>query len=230
MRKFGKDRNGHQRYRCPECVKTFTEPHNGNFASMYTPTEKAAAIIKLLVEDVYVRSIERLIDTHRDTILRVLVVAGERCKRLLEEQIQGVTVKDVKCYEMWGFVGCKEKRNTLDHPERGDAYCLVAIEQPNKLVLSWHLGKRRSKNTEIFIDKLDIATAGKFQISTDGFPAYPEAIHTMLGTRVDYGQVIKVYGQLTDDEHRYSPARVISAIFETQYGKIQTTREYARLT
>ena len=78
-RKFGKDRKGHQRYRCPKCGKTFTEPHNGNFASMYTPTEKATAIIKLLVEGVSVRSIERLTDAHRDTILRVLVNAGERC-------------------------------------------------------------------------------------------------------------------------------------------------------
>jgi transposase-like protein len=77
LNKFGKDRKGHQRFRCPKCGKTFTEPHNGNFADMYTPTEKATAIIKLLVEGVSVRSIERLTDTHRDTILRVLVNAGD---------------------------------------------------------------------------------------------------------------------------------------------------------
>lgn len=213
-----KDRKGHQRYRCPKCGKTFIEPHNGNFASMYTPTEKATAIIKLLVEGGSVRSIERLTDTHRDTILRVLVNAGERCAQLLEDRIQGVVVKDVQCDEMWGFVGCKEKRNILDHPERGDAYCFVAIERHNKLVLSWHLGKRTAKDTEVFIDKLDMATSGNFQISTDGFRAYPEAIHTALGTRVDYGQIIKVYGQPADDEHRYSPARVISAIRNAVWG------------
>lgn len=148
-RKFGKDRKDHQRYRCPQCGKTFTEPHNGNFADMYTPTEKAAAITKLLVEGVSVRAIERLTDTHRDTILRVLVNAGERCERLLEDRIRDVPVKDVQCDEMWGFVGYKQKRNTLDAPERGDAYCFVAIERHNKLVLSWHLGKRTSQYGEI---------------------------------------------------------------------------------
>jgi hypothetical protein len=56
---------------------------------------EAAAIIKLLVEGMSVRSIERLTGAHRDTILRVLVNVGERCERLLEEKIQGVTVKDV---------------------------------------------------------------------------------------------------------------------------------------
>jgi transposase-like protein len=25
---FGKDRKGYQRFRCPKCGKTFTEPHN----------------------------------------------------------------------------------------------------------------------------------------------------------------------------------------------------------
>lgn len=114
-KKFGKDRKGHQRYRCPECGKTSTEPHNGNFSGMYTSTGKAAAIIKLLVEGVSVRSIERLTDTHRDTILRVLVNAGERCEQLLDDRIQRVPVKDVECDEMWGFVGFKHKRNILDH-------------------------------------------------------------------------------------------------------------------
>lgn len=194
---------------------------------MYTPTEKAAAIIKLLVEGVSVRSIERLTDTHGDTILRVLVNAGERCEQLLDDRIQRVPVKDVECDEMWGFVGSKQKRNILDHPERGDAYCFVAIERHNKLILSWHLGKRTARDTEIFIDKLDMATDGNFQISTDGFPAYRDAIHTALGTRVDFGQIIKMYGQPTDDDHRYSPARVIS-IIRNAVGEIQTTREFAR--
>jgi hypothetical protein len=115
-------------------VARLVEPHNGNFADMYTPTEKAAAIIKLLVEGVSVRSIESLTDTHRDTILRVLVNAGQHCERLLEDRSKAVSVKDVQCDEMWGFVGCKQKHNTLDHPERGDAYCFVAIERHNKLV------------------------------------------------------------------------------------------------
>ena len=114
--KFGKDRRGHQRYRCYQYSKMFTGLHNGNFPGMYTPPDNAAAIIKLLVEGVSVRSIERLTDTaDRDIILRVLVNAGERCEQLLEDRIREVSVKDFNVMKCGGLVGCKQKRNTDDH-------------------------------------------------------------------------------------------------------------------
>lgn len=218
-KKFGKDRKGHQRFRCRQCSKTFTEPHNGHLAGMYLPMEKAAFVLKLLVEGVSVRSIERLTDVHRDTILKLLVAAGERCERLLEDRVRQVPVKDVECDEMWGFSGCKEKRNVTDDPRRGDAYCFVAIERTSKLILAWHLGKRTGRDTMAFTEKLDAATSGQFQVTTDGFPPYFEAIHTCLGTRVEFAQLIKVYAAASEDEHRYSPARVVEAIRKPVWGQ-----------
>ncbi len=49
-KKSGKDRKGYQRYRSAQCSKTFTEPHNGHFFGMYTPSEKAALILKCLLK------------------------------------------------------------------------------------------------------------------------------------------------------------------------------------
>ncbi len=60
--------------------------------------------------------------------------------------------------------------------------------------------------------KMDAATSGRFQISTDGFTGYPGAVEQHLGGRVDFGQLIKTYSAETvDSERRYSPARIISA-------------------
>jgi transposase-like protein len=70
--KFGKDRHGYQRYRCPQCGRVFTEPHHDHVSGSYIPVKKAASILHLLVEGVSIRSIERLTDTHRDTILQLL--------------------------------------------------------------------------------------------------------------------------------------------------------------
>ena len=77
----------------------------------------------------------------------------------------------------------------------GDAYTFVGIERNTKLVLAWHLGDRDAPNTEAFTEKLDRATSGYFQLTTDGMHAYPDAISYSLGTRVDYAQLIKVYAQ-----------------------------------
>jgi transposase-like protein/IS1 family transposase len=217
--KFGKDRKGYQRFRCAACAKTFTAPHNGHVEGMYVSTEKAEKIVRLLVEGMSIRSIERCTGTHRDTIMRLLVTVGERCERLLEEKIRKTPVRDVQCDEMWGFVGCKERKKTKEHPQTfGDAYCFVAIERKTKLVLTWHLGRRAMRDTVAFTEKIDAATTGRFQITTDGFGAYPDAIQYSLGTRVDFAQLIKVYGSPTDGEHRYSPPEVIESIPVSRIG------------
>jgi transposase-like protein/IS1 family transposase len=218
-RKFGRTRKGQQRYQCCQCRKTYSERTNEHLGGMYTSPEEIEAVVKLFVEGCSVRSIERITGLHRDTILRALVIVGHRCERLLERVAHGLPVSDVQCDEMWGFVGCKEKRNVTGDPERGDAYCFVAIERNTKMVLAWHLGRRTARDTEAFTEKLNEATAGHFQITTDGFRPYVEAIHYSLGTRVDFAQLIKVYAAPAEDEHRYSPARVIAAVPEPKWGQ-----------
>jgi len=218
--KFGLDRKGHQRFRCRTCAKTFTEPHNGHLPGMYVRTEKAATVLRLLVEGVSIRSIERISGMHRDTIMRLLAVVGEACERFLEDRIQKLAVQDVQCDEMWGFIGCKERNKRENSPGTfGDAYCFVGIERKTKLVLAWHLGRRTTPDTEAFIEKIDAATTGRFQITTDGFSAYPDAVSLSLGTRVDFAQLIKIYASPRDGEQRYSPPEVVNAIPVPRIGK-----------
>jgi IS1 family transposase/transposase-like protein len=218
-RKFGKDRHGSQRYQCLPCGRILTEPHNGHFAGMYTSPEEAASVLRLMIEGLSVRSSERLTGMHRDTILRVLTHAGEHCETFLQTHIRAVPVNDVQCDEMWGFVGCKEKNNVEERAQRGDAYCFVAIERSTKLILAWHLGRRSADDTVLFTEKLGQATAGHFQITTDGFAAYPEAIHYSLGTRVDFAQLVKVYAAPRDRDERYSPASVVNAVPMPRWGE-----------
>ena len=66
--RFGKHRNGLQRFRCSQCRRTFTEDHTRPLGEMRLPTEKAMSIIRLFVEGCSVRSIERVTGVHRDTI------------------------------------------------------------------------------------------------------------------------------------------------------------------
>ncbi len=217
-RMFGKTRKGQQRYQCSQCRKTYSDPRNEHLGGMYTPPEKVEAVITLLVEGCSIRSIQRITGVDQNTVMKILVLAGVRCERLLEERIHNVRVGDVQCDEIWGFVGCKEKRNVSGNPERGDAYCFVAIERNTKLVVTWHLGKRTAVDTGEFAEKLYEATSGHFQVTTDGFRPYVDAIEYSLGTRVDFAQLIKVYAASSEDEHRYSPPKVIEAISKPIWG------------
>ena len=153
-----------------------------------------------------------LTGVHRDTILRLLVLAGERCEKLIGRLIVNVPVKDVQCDEIWSFIGKKEKRvESEDDPNLGDAYCFVAIERHSKLVLNFALGKRDQRTTDIFIEGLRHATSRQaFQVSADGFSPYVSAIDSTLSDRVDFAQLIKVYRATPEGERRYSPAEVVS--------------------
>jgi putative membrane-bound dehydrogenase-like protein len=78
-KRFGKDRNGHQRYRCRLYLKTFTEPHERAIETMYVATATALMVLRLLVKGNSIRSTERITNLHRDTILKLLVIVGKRC-------------------------------------------------------------------------------------------------------------------------------------------------------
>jgi transposase-like protein len=63
-KRFGKDRKGYQRYRCLSCAETFAEPHTGHLAVHVHPNETAENILRLMVEGMSVRSIERITGVH----------------------------------------------------------------------------------------------------------------------------------------------------------------------
>jgi transposase-like protein/IS1 family transposase len=210
--RFGKHRNGLRRFRCPQCKRTFTESHTRTLGTMYVPQEKAILATRLLLEGNSIRSTERCTGIDRSTIARLLILAGERCEKLLADTITKVHVRDVEADEIWGYVGMKEKaKENVYKPEDtlGDAYTYVAMEANSKLILAWHLGKRNKQDTLAFILKLRNATEGRFQLTTDGWPSYPDAVERVFGSEIDYAQLVKAYGASRDGEQRYSPAEVV---------------------
>lgn len=206
-------------------------------------------VLRLLLEGNSVSSAERLTDVHHTTILKLLVLAGEKCERIMAAKIRNVEVRDVECDELWAFIGKKQKRvRPEDDQNLGDAYTFVAIERNTKLVLNIALGKRDQATTDIFIEGLRHATRGNFQVTTDGFSPYKSAISNTLEDRVEFAQLIKVYRAATEGEGRYSPAevsktevvpvmgrpdpeRICTSIVERQNLSVRMgTRRFTRLT
>jgi IS1 family transposase/transposase-like protein len=211
-RKFGK-RGNRQRFQCTTCRKVFTESRQDNLNGMYLPIEKAEMVLRLLLEGNSVSSVERSTDIHHTTILKLLVLAGEKCERIMATKVRNVQVRDVEADEVWAYIGKKQKRvRPKDNQNFGDAYTFVAIERHSKLVLNIALGKRDKATTDVFIEGLRdaINPTCKFQITTDGFAPYKTAIADTLDKHVDYAQLIKVYRASQEGEARYSPAEVAS--------------------
>jgi len=213
-RKFGKDRKGNQRYQCKPCKLTVTDVPVNPLGEMRLPFVKAAQCIRMLMEGCSIRSTERITGVSRDTICSLLITAGEKAKDLMESRIVNVPVEDVEIDEIWSFVGMKEKtrlhRYSLSD-NVGDSWCYVGFEANTKLILSWHLGKRTPEDTHCFMEKLQATVGeGRFQMTTDGYRPYPQAVRAVFGQTVNYAQLVKTYGHEADDSRRYSPPQIIS--------------------
>lgn len=225
--KAGKDRKGNQRFRCNKCKRRFQPERERLLGNMNISEEKALLSLQLLLEGMSLRSVERTTGVSMHTLLSLLELAGERCEKLMTQRIKSVAVKDVEADEIWAFVGCKNRHKLnkgIADPKVGDAYTFVGIERNTKLILAWHLGERDMTNTEAFTEKLHEATSGCFQLTTDGFGPYANAVSYSLGTRVDYAMLIKVYGANPDGEQRYSPPVVVETATKIMIGDPDPSR------
>lgn len=178
-------------------------------------------VLSLLVEGTSLRSITRITGIHRTTVQNLLVRVGEGCQALLDERMRGLKLRHLQCDEIWTY--CRKKQQHLTPEERsdpllGDQYLFVALDTDTKLIPSYALGKRDGHTTDRFIDDLArrIVLPGvntpfeqKPQLSTDGWGAYPPAIEGAFGSRVQYGQIIKNFGD-SEQPGRYAPPEVVS--------------------
>ena len=191
---------------------------------MTVPEDKALLAIQLLIEGTSVRSTERVTGLHRDTILRLLVFAGERCIAVMDTMMRDLHCKRIQSDEIWTFVGKKEKRVTVDDsPEMGDAWVFVAIDPDTKLIPTFSVGKRNRATTYGFLQDLQnrLAPEHRFQLTTDGFHFYQRGVEDVFAGQADYAQLVKVYGDYGqhDTAGRYSPSSIIEVITKIRDGR-----------
>ncbi len=189
---------------------------------MRIPQDKAVIALKMLAEGSGLRSISRLTGLHRDTICRLLVHVGKQCERFMEERIFNVPVQDVQVDEMWGFVGMKKMTKLklgVENPLVGDAYVFIGIERNSKLILSWHLGERTKEHAVKFLNKLHLATANRFQVSSDAWNGYGDTVNECLGAKADYAVIEKNYAQwITNEKSHYNPPLVVRVKKRVRFG------------
>lgn len=184
----------------------------------YLKPEKVLAVINCLLEGCSVRSVERLVGVHRDTILRQLVKAAGRCQEIMDRYVRDVDCYSIQTDEIWSFIYKKQARlkeeDLLRHPERGDQYTFVGMCADSKLVIAHTTGKRNAATTTRFIQDLASRLNGnRPQIATDGYEPYRDIIEDQFGyDGVDYGQLIKNYVSQYPGRGRYSPPRVSGTV------------------
>jgi len=173
-----------------------------------------AAIIRALVEGNSVRATSRLTRTAKATVLKLLVEVGEFCSIYSDNALQNLSTTRIEAEEIWSFVGAKAKNATMDG--HGDLWTYTAIDADSKLIISWLVGQRNHKTTEVFMVDVAERLANRVQVTTDGLGWYLSAVENAFGWNgVDFAQIVKTYGMPRDETERarrYSPMVCTDAI------------------
>ena len=227
----------------PECDPTNAilaePPQPGKVSAMASllSRDKRIEILHHLVEGNTLRSTSRLTGVHRTTIQDLLVDFGTRCEQFQDRELRGLTLSHVECDEIWTFVGKKQSRLTVDEKAEchdiGDVYVFTAIDAETKLLPSYVVGKRSADNcrklmldlrTRLNMPKPHASDAHGFnrpgfvyvtQLSSDAFPAYPEAIDLAFGPYARFGTLIKDY---KNANMPYTPSEMVGTDRRVVFG------------
>lgn len=182
---------------------------------MRLPMDKATAILKLMVEGMSIRSIERFTGVHRDTILRLLLLSAEKIEAKLRHKFENLEIARIQCDELRCFVQKRERRVSIEESDEvGEQYTYVGMCADTKLVFSWLTGKRTTANTITFMRDLYSRTAWGLhpQLTTDGWGPYRLAVNATFRHSVDFAQLQKVYGGIPAGRQGYAPPRFREAV------------------
>ena len=181
-------------------------------------------ILRCLTEGNSIRSTVRMTGSSKNTITKLVVEFGEFAAWYQDKMLRNLPCKDLQLDEIWAFVGCKEKnRATSSAPNGGDIWTWTALCRDTKLVPSWLVADRGHRAAREIVDDLASRLSNRIQISTDGHRGYIHAISGAFGEDIDYGRLIKVYGNDENGREVVIRADKVPTIGEPDVDKICTS-------
>lgn len=175
-------------------------------------TVNRVQVISALVEGNSINSTVRMTGISKPTILKLLAELGEACKAFHDREVRDLPARRIQCDEVWAFCHCKQK-NVKPELEGvfgiGDVWTWTAIDADTKLMVAWAIGTRDGGYAAEFMNDVAARLSTRVQLTTDGHAAYLDAVSDAFGTKIDYAQLIKLYGPTIPGAARYSPVACI---------------------
>lgn len=116
--KFGRTRQGRQRYRCRRCGQTFTDTKGTLFYRRRTPEGEILETLALLADGASLSSLARATGHKEDTIRGWLEDAGRHAEALEEVLLADYSVDRGQLDALWSFVRHKGEKKATPKPKQ----------------------------------------------------------------------------------------------------------------
>lgn len=90
--------------RCKTCNQRFSENRNTIFMNSNYNKETIQTIILAVAECNSIRGTARIFNLDKDGVNRIVLKAGEHCKKVLENLIKDLCLNECQLDELWAFV------------------------------------------------------------------------------------------------------------------------------
>ena len=94
--------------RCKSCSQRFSENRNTIFMHSNYSKKTIKRIILAIAECNSIRGTARILSYDKDAVNRIVIKAGEHCKKILGNLIRDLSLNECQLDELWAFV---KKRN-----------------------------------------------------------------------------------------------------------------------
>jgi IS1 family transposase len=178
--------------------------------------QKQVQVLGALVEGNSIRSTVRMTGAAKNTIVKLLCDVGRACEQYQNKVMVNLPCKRIEVDEIWSFCYAKQKNVPEKYQGKfgyGTIWTWVALDPNTKLVPVWLVASRGRYWAKRFVADIAWRMANRVQITTDAYRHYYEAVDKAFHGKVDYSQLMKVYGTDKDkeknQEKRYSPSKLL---------------------
>jgi transposase-like protein len=114
---------GHQRWRCQECRRTWSDTLGTPLFHVHTPRPEIVRAIRIVLRRGSLRAAEEITGHHYETIATWIKRLGEHAQAVTDILVHDLELSEVEVDEFWSFIGQKggpsSRRGQPIRPGRG---------------------------------------------------------------------------------------------------------------